>query len=69
MKIEVLGNEKTVVAFSLAGIGGRVVTSREEALKIVKNSKEVGVFLVMDEYYPYGYDEDFPILIRIPGRK
>lgn len=69
MKIEVLGNEKTVIAFSLAGIGGRVVTSKEEVLKIVRNSGKTGVFLVMDTYYPYDYDEDFPILIMIPGRR
>ncbi|MBO3799060.1 MAG: hypothetical protein QXO47_05640 [Thermoproteota archaeon] len=69
MKIEVLGNEKTVIAFLLAGIGGSVVGSREDVLRIVEESKDVNVFLVVDEYYPYGYDKDLPILIRIPGRR
>jgi vacuolar-type H+-ATPase subunit F/Vma7 len=69
MKIEVLGNEKTVIAFSLAGIRGRVVTSIEDVLRVVKESKDVCVFLVADEYYPYDYEEDLPILIRIPGRR
>ncbi|MBO3808850.1 MAG: hypothetical protein FGF48_05070 [Candidatus Brockarchaeota archaeon] len=69
MKIEVLGNEKTVVAFLLAGIGGRVVTSREDVLRIVRESRDVSVFLVVDEYYPYDYDKDLPILVRIPGRR
>jgi len=49
MKIEVLGNEKTVIAFSLAGIRGRVVTSIEDVLRVVKESKDVCVFLVADE--------------------
>lgn len=69
MKIEVLGNEKTVVAFSLAGIGGRIVAGREDVLRIVRESRDVCVFLVMDEYYPYEYDGDMPILIRIPGKR
>lgn len=69
MKIEVLGDERTVVAFSLAGIRGKVVASREDVLRIVKESKDVCVFLVADEYYPYDYDRDLPILIRIPRRR
>lgn len=69
MKIEVLGNEKTVVAFSLAGIGGRVVTSREDVSRIVGESRDACIFLVMDEYYPRDYDKDLPILVRIPGRR
>lgn len=69
MKVEVLGNEKTVVAFALAGIGGKIVGSKEEVLRIVKESKDVGVFLVVDEYFPSGYEEDFPILVRIPRRQ
>jgi vacuolar-type H+-ATPase subunit F/Vma7 len=69
MRIEVLGNEKTVTAFLLAGLGGRVVASREDVSRIVGESKDVCVFLVVDEYYPYDYDRDLPILVRIPGRR
>ncbi|MBO3763413.1 MAG: hypothetical protein JTT16_00015 [Candidatus Brockarchaeota archaeon] len=69
MKAEVLGNEKTIISFALAGIGGKIVSSKEEVLKIVKSNKEVGVFLVVDEYFPSNYEEDFPILVRIPGRQ
>jgi len=69
MKIEVLGDEKTIVAFSLAGIPGKIVNSRNEALEIVKNSKEVAVFFIVDEFFPTGYSEDFPILVRIPRRE
>lgn len=69
MKIEVLGDEKTVVAFSLAGIGGKIVNSREDVSRIVRESKDTCVFLVVEEYYPRDYDEDLPILIRIPRRR
>ncbi|MGB9805207.1 MAG: V-type ATP synthase subunit F [Thermoproteota archaeon] len=68
MKVEVLGDEKTVVAFALAGVGGKIVSSKEEVLKVIKDSKDVGVFLVVDKYFPSNYEEDFPILVRIPGR-
>jgi len=69
VKIEVLGDEKTVVAFSLAGIGGKIVNSREDVSRIVRESKDTCVFLVVEEYYPRDYDEDLPILIRIPRRR
>lgn len=69
MKVEILGDEKTVVAFALAGVGGKIVSSKEEVLKIVKDSKDVGVFLVVDEYFPSNYEEEFPILVRIPRRQ
>ncbi|MGQ9596795.1 MAG: V-type ATP synthase subunit F [Thermoproteota archaeon] len=69
MKIEVLGNEKTVTAFALAGISGRIVKSKDDVLKMIKSSRDTGVFLVADEYFPSEYKEDFPILVRILERK
>ena len=69
MKVRVLGDERTVIAFRLAGIGGEVISSRKSAANAIEKSKDVGIFLVMDDFFPSQYDKALPILVRIPRRR
>lgn len=64
-----LGDEKTVVAFRLAGIGGQVVNNKKDAIDAIEKSKDVGMFLVIDDLFPSQYDKETPVLVRVPRRQ
>jgi vacuolar-type H+-ATPase subunit F/Vma7 len=68
LKVRVLGDERTVIAFRLAGIGGEVVSGKKAAADVIEKSKDVGIFLVMDDFFPSQYKKELPVLVRIPRR-
>lgn len=52
MKVLVIGHPEAVLGFSLAGVGGRAVTTAEEADKALDEalaSKDIGIILVTQD--------------------
>ena len=52
MKVLVIGHPEAVLGFSLAGVGGRAVTTAEEADKALNEalaSKDIGIVLVTQD--------------------
>ncbi len=80
MTYYVLGEEDTVLGFSLVGISGSVVSKREEALREFQyaiGKKEFGVLiitqgvasLIRQEVDQYLFTQEFPLIVEIPGRE
>ncbi len=80
MTYYVIGDEDTVLGFSLVGIRGTVVSSEEEAHKQFRYAierREVGIVimtesaanLIRQEVDQYLFTQDFPLIVEIPGRE
>ncbi len=79
MQYFVIGDEDTVLGFSLVGVSGKAVFSKEEteaALETGINNKNIGIIIiteriaemVKDEIENYTYNLNFPLIIEIPDR-
>ena len=79
MEYFVIGDEDTVLGFSLAGVKGQVVFSKEdteESLESAINRKGIGIIIiteriadmVRDKIEEYTYKLSFPLIIEIPDR-
>lgn len=80
MKIFVIGDEYTVLGFSLAGINGKHVRTREEALDALEHAisdGEIGIVLVSEDVARMVREEidaklfglRFPLILEVPGIK
>ncbi len=79
MQFFVIGDEETVLGFSLVGVSGRVVTSPDEtrdALKEAFQAEGLGIIILSErvaetiraEVNQYLYKTSFPLIIEIPDR-
>ncbi len=79
MKFFVIGDEDTVLGFSLAGIEGTVVTSKDEtreALKKAFNIDDMGIIIITEKIAQtirqqvdqHILKKSFPLIIEIPDR-
>ena len=77
MKFFVIGDDETVLGFRLVGVGGRVVSGREETLSALKEAvgdKQIGVVLITEriaagirhEVEARLYGLGFPLVLEIP---
>ncbi len=80
LKFYVIGDEDTVLGFSLAGIQGKVATNPEEAKEALEQAFHIeglGVIVIperlaatirqdVDKYF---YKTTFPLIIEIPDRQ
>ena len=80
MKFFVIGDEETVLGFSLAGIDGETVTNKEETTEALNNAlqlKEVGIIIITEriaqtisqQVNQHILKKSFPLIIEIPDRK
>ncbi len=80
MTYYVLGEEDTVLGFSLVGISGAVVSDRDQALQAFTyaiGKKAYGILiiteavanLIREEVDQYLFTQDFPLIVEIPGRE
>lgn len=79
MQFFVIGDEETVLGFSLVGVDGVVVTNADEtrdALKAAFQSEGTGIIIIPErvaqevrpEVQNYLYKTSFPLIIEIPDR-
>ena len=79
MKFYVIGDQETVLGFSLAGIDGEVVTDADEAkasLDHAFQNEDLGVVIISERIAAsirqtvnqYIYKTTFPLIIEIPDR-
>jgi len=79
MKFYVIGDEDTVLGFSLAGIEGTVVTSKDEAKEALKkafNIEAMGIIIITEriaqtirqQVDQHILKKSFPLIIEIPDR-
>jgi V/A-type H+/Na+-transporting ATPase subunit F len=75
----VIGDEDTVLGFSLVGVAGRVATDADEARDVFRGAirnRSIGIIVitepvadlirgVVDEYV---FTSDFPLILEIPDR-
>ncbi|MDC7246695.1 MAG: V-type ATP synthase subunit F [Sphaerochaetaceae bacterium] len=75
----IIGDEDTVLGFSLVGIEGMIATSKEmaqESLRIALCDKENAIIiitqdvaaLIREEVDRYIFSETFPLIVEIPNR-
>ncbi len=80
MQYAVIGDEETVLGFSLAGVQGNVSHSREETEKFLNeyiSNADIGIIIITEalanyvkEFIEkYTYKETFPLIVTIPDRK
>ncbi len=80
MEYFVIGDEDTVLGFSLVGVRGEVVESREEALGVfnrITQDKSFGIFiiteaiaaLIREEVDQFLFSSDFPLIVEIPDAR
>lgn len=80
MKIFVIGDEYTVLGFSLIGIAGRPVVDRKDALEALDqaiSNQEIGIVLVGEDVAQLIRKEidgrllglRFPLILEVPGIK
>ncbi len=80
MEYFVIGDEDTVLGFSLAGIEGKAVNDRKEAEEVLSdiiNKKNIGIIiiterisnLIREKIEHYTYTLNFPLIVEIPDRK
>jgi len=79
VKFFVIGDEDTVLGFSLAGADGIVVhdaTSARRALDETMEREEIGIIIITervatmirDEVNAYFYQRAYPLIVEIPDR-
>ncbi len=80
MKYFVIGDENTVLGFSIAGVGGQVVQSKEQAQRAFEEAlkdESIGIIIVTERTADlirsivnrYTFVERFPLLVEIPDRE
>jgi len=80
VKFFVIGDEETVLGFSLAGIEGEAVATKEETREALNNAlqrKEVGIIIITEriaqtisqQVNQHILKKSFPLIIEIPDRK
>lgn len=79
MSYFVLGDEETVLGFSLVGAGGQTVKTREQAsaafddaltyrgVKIIIITESVAD-LIREKLESFIFSENFPLIVEIPGK-
>ena len=79
MKFFVIGDEDTVLGFSLVGISGKTVQSAQEGESLITelvNTGDVGIIMVTERTAEllrgtvdrYMFSEKFPLIVEIPDR-
>ncbi len=80
MKVFAIGDEYTVLGFSLVGIDGVAVTNQEDALRALDQAtsdREIGIVLVSEDVASLIRQEldakivslRFPLILEVPGIK
>ena len=76
MKVSVIGDKDTVTGFRLAGIDGRVATSKEDAVKAIEENSDAGILIINEKIASLARDSlddmsirDFPLVVEIPDRE
>ena len=80
MQFYVIGDEETVLGFSLCGVEGRVVSTRTECVEAVRSAlsrRDVGIVLVTERVANLArdllesliYGATFPLVLEIPDRR
>lgn len=80
MKYYVIGDEETLLGFSLVGVEGKIVKTPEEVkltLKEIIKDKQIGIILITEKYAKMSkdfiaeltYTQNFPLIIEIPDRE
>ncbi len=80
MQYFVIGDEDTVLGFSLVGVPGREVTNADEAKEAFRAAiadKETGIVVITERIADmirgivenYVFTEEFPLILEIPDRK
>lgn len=78
MKYFVIGDEDTVLGFSLVGVKGSAVTDKQTATEVfnkVLEEKDYGIVIITDEIADlirekvdkYLFSESFPLIVEIPS--
>ena len=79
MEYYVIGDDDTVLGFSIVGVSGEVVHTRDEAISAwqkVLERKEYGVIIITEETADliretvdrYLFSESFPLVVEIPSK-
>lgn len=79
MNYFVIGDQDTVLGFSLAGVEGKAVASREEtetAFSEVMDKSDIAIVVITekcagwirDRIENYLFTKDFPLIVEIPDR-
>ncbi|MBN1898141.1 MAG: V-type ATP synthase subunit F [Spirochaetes bacterium] len=79
MQYVVIGDEETVLGFSLAGVEGKIARTEEQTLEFLKkyiSTPRVGVIIITEKLASpharfiddYTYKETLPLIIKIPDR-
>ena len=80
MQYHIIGDEDTVLGFSLAGVNGNIVRNPEqahEAFKEILKNHEVAIIIITErcaamireEVDHYIFNADFPLIVEIPDRE
>ncbi len=80
MQYVVIGDEETVLGFSLAGVEGKIANSKEETEKYLNeyiHNPQVGIIIITEKLAAplsdfinqYTYTESFPLIIQIPDKR
>jgi V/A-type H+-transporting ATPase subunit F len=76
----IIGDEDTVLGFSLAGVSGTIVRNPEQAHSSFNEclgNKEIAIIImteraaemIREEVDHYVFDVDFPLIVEIPDRE
>jgi len=79
VKYFIIGDEDSVLGFSLAGVGGRAAENPEEAQEAFNEAlayPDIGIVLITERTAElirplvdrYLFTEDFPLIVEIPDR-
>jgi V/A-type H+-transporting ATPase subunit F len=79
MKYFVIGDEDTVLGFSLVGTQGLVASNPDQARSVLEKAlenKEFGIIIITEDVADmirpmvdrYLFSETFPLIVEIPGR-
>ena len=79
MRFVTIGDEDTVLGFSLAGVDGKVVKNPDEAREVLKGAlsdPDIGIIIISEriaweireEVDRYIYTHSFPLIIEVPDR-
>ena len=80
MKYFIIGDEDTVLGFSMVGVRGRIVSNRSEAESAFQEAisdKNVGIVIITERIAElmrhlvdrYVFTSQFPLIVEIPDRQ
>lgn len=80
MQYHIIGDEDTVLGFSLAGVTGTIVRQAEQAhaaFRETLGNKEIAIIImtektagmIREEVDNYIFNADFPLIVEIPDRE